>query len=237
MNMIGKRFTWYRLDGTCKSKLDRFLINEEWNRKCPSQKLRGGRRSLSDHMPIYVEEDTKDWGPKPFKLFNWWLNKKSFVDLVEGKWNSYNITGRASFRFKEKLKLLKGDIKLWKKMHAGNPDPKIEKLIQEIEQWDVIDDAFGLESDEAEKRKDSMGKLTAAWQHKEEELCQRAKLKWAKQGDANSRLFHRAVQRRRKMNGIDGLWMGDNWIDEVKEKWGTRTKQNFGTRIGRARVC
>ncbi|KAL8552573.1 hypothetical protein ACS0TY_001312 [Phlomoides rotata] len=125
MNMIGKRFTWYRPDGTCRSKLDKFLVNEEWNRKWPSQKLRGGKRSLSDHRPIFVEEDVKDWGPKPFKLFNWWLNKKSFVDLVEGKWNSYSITGRASFRFKEKLKCLKGDIKHWKSEHADNPDPKI----------------------------------------------------------------------------------------------------------------
>ncbi|KAL8550515.1 hypothetical protein ACS0TY_009078 [Phlomoides rotata] len=29
MTLVGKRFTWYRPDGSCKSKLDRFLINEE----------------------------------------------------------------------------------------------------------------------------------------------------------------------------------------------------------------
>ncbi|KAL8493435.1 hypothetical protein ACS0TY_024589 [Phlomoides rotata] len=223
MTLVGKRFTWYRPDGSCKSKLDRFLIYEEWNRKWPSQKLRGGRRSLSDHMPIYVEENSKYWGPKPFKLFNLWLNKKSFVDLVEGKWNSYNIMGRASYRFKEKLKCLKGDIKQWKSLHAGNLDPKIEKLIQDIDEWDVIDDTFGLESDEAEKRNVLIGKLTAVWQHKEAELCQMAKMKWAKQGDANSSLFHRVVNKRASSNGINGLWMGDKWRDAVKEVKGEIT--------------
>ncbi|KAL8487237.1 hypothetical protein ACS0TY_023782 [Phlomoides rotata] len=217
MPLVGKRFNWYRPDGSCKSKLDRFLIYEDWMLNWPSQKLRGGRRSLSDHKPIYVEEDAKDWGPKPFKLFNWWLNKKSFVDLVESKWNSYNIVGHASYRFKEKLKCLKVDIKQWKSLHAGNPDPKIEKLIQEIEEWDTIDDTFGLKDDEAEKRKMLMGKLSANWQHKVAELCQMAKLKWAKQGDANSSLFHRMINKKAKVNDINGIRIGDRWVDSVKD--------------------
>ncbi|KAL8551421.1 hypothetical protein ACS0TY_000495 [Phlomoides rotata] len=189
----------------------------------PSQKLRRGRRSLSDHRPIYMEEDAKDCGPKLFKLFNWWLNKKSFVDLVESKWNSYNIVGHASYRFKEKLKRLKVDIKQWKSLHAGNPDPKIEKLIQEIEEWDTIDDTFGLEDDEAEKRKMLMGKLLANWKHKEAELCQMAKLKWAKQGDANSSLFHRMINKRAKVNDINGIRIGDRWVDSVKDVKGEIT--------------
>ncbi|KAL8464472.1 hypothetical protein ACS0TY_034119 [Phlomoides rotata] len=48
-------YTWYRPDGTCKSKLDRMLINEEWQRKWPNFKLIGGGRTLSDHCLIFFE--------------------------------------------------------------------------------------------------------------------------------------------------------------------------------------
>ncbi|KAL8487619.1 hypothetical protein ACS0TY_024077 [Phlomoides rotata] len=112
---------------------------------------------MSNCMSIYVEDNTKDWGPKPFKLFNWWLNTKFFVDLVQRNWNSYDIRGWPSFRMKEKLKRLKGDIKHWKKSHVGNPDAKIEQLINDIGELDVIDDALDLDVDEAEKTKDVDG--------------------------------------------------------------------------------
>lgn len=31
----GRSYTWYRKDGSCKSKLDRFLVNEEWLNRWP----------------------------------------------------------------------------------------------------------------------------------------------------------------------------------------------------------
>ncbi|KAL8501264.1 hypothetical protein ACS0TY_020713 [Phlomoides rotata] len=36
IQLIEKKYTWYRPDGTCKTKLDRLLVNEEWRTKCLS---------------------------------------------------------------------------------------------------------------------------------------------------------------------------------------------------------
>ncbi|KAL8554642.1 hypothetical protein ACS0TY_002726 [Phlomoides rotata] len=69
----GGKFTWYRPDGSCKSKSDKFLVNEEWLEKWPNVTLREGGRILSDHCLIFTEEMKKDWGPKPFRIFNWWM--------------------------------------------------------------------------------------------------------------------------------------------------------------------
>ncbi|KAL8503066.1 hypothetical protein ACS0TY_021983 [Phlomoides rotata] len=74
-------FTKYRPDGTCKSKLDTILVNEEWTRKWPNQVLKGLGRTLSDHCPIYLKNLQRDWGHKTFKSFNDWLTPgvESFI--------------------------------------------------------------------------------------------------------------------------------------------------------------
>lgn len=70
VRISGRSFTLYRPDGSCKSKLDRMFVNAEWISKWPNQTLKGGRRTLSDHCPIFIEANKKDWGPKPFHFFN-----------------------------------------------------------------------------------------------------------------------------------------------------------------------
>lgn len=70
LNLSGRAFTWYRPNGTCKSRLDRMFVNVVWVSKWPHQVLKGGRRTLSDHRPIFVEATLKEWGPTPFCFFN-----------------------------------------------------------------------------------------------------------------------------------------------------------------------
>lgn len=51
------------------------------------------------------------WGPKPFRVLNCWFMENSFKEMVEQSWNSFQVQGRASFVFKEKLKLVKKELK------------------------------------------------------------------------------------------------------------------------------
>lgn len=63
LQLSGRVFTWYRPDSSCKSRLDRMLLNEEWVNKWPNQTLKAARRTLSDHNPIFIEAVVQDWGP------------------------------------------------------------------------------------------------------------------------------------------------------------------------------
>ncbi|KAL8468927.1 hypothetical protein ACS0TY_031944 [Phlomoides rotata] len=117
-----------------------------WLDKWPNSTLKGGGRTVSDHRPIYIEEINKDWGPKPLRLFNWWLKNPSFIELVEKKWNSYKLKGWSGYIIKEKLKLLKGDIKEWRKKYEEAHEGKMENLKNIIEQLDALDDTLGLKN-------------------------------------------------------------------------------------------
>lgn len=93
LQLAGRKFTWYRPDGTCKSKLDRMLVNSSWCQEWPDQILRGGSQSLLDHTPIFIESCKKDWGPKPFRFFNQWMQHQDFKGFVKEKWKAANIQG------------------------------------------------------------------------------------------------------------------------------------------------
>lgn len=52
--LCGRQFTWHRPDGSCKSCLDRLLINSELLLKWPNAKLKTFNRSISNHCPIFT---------------------------------------------------------------------------------------------------------------------------------------------------------------------------------------
>lgn len=57
-----------------------------------------------------------------------WLKHSSFVEFVEEKWRGYSVSGWGIFVFKEKLKLLKDDIKVWSTEKFGNIERSISEL-------------------------------------------------------------------------------------------------------------
>lgn len=54
VNIQGKRFTWYRSHGACKSRIDRAFVNDYWLECWREPSLRGLPRSISDHCPIIL---------------------------------------------------------------------------------------------------------------------------------------------------------------------------------------
>jgi exonuclease III len=81
--LLGRKFTWVRPNGRCMSRLDRVLVSEKWWEDCGAVSLWGLKRDVSDHCPLIVRYDGHDWGPKPFRFNNHWLNNKEFPKMVE----------------------------------------------------------------------------------------------------------------------------------------------------------
>jgi exonuclease III len=113
--LMGRKFTWIRPNGKCMSRLDRVLISDKWWEDCGEVSLWGLKRDVSDHCPLIVKYDGHDWGPKPFRFNNHWLNNKDFPKLVEKEWASFKVEGRKGYALKEKLKMLKGALRKWNK--------------------------------------------------------------------------------------------------------------------------
>lgn len=214
--MIGRKFSRYQPDGKCKSRIDRILVNNNWITVWPSSSLKGLPRTISDHCPLALETKTINWGPKPFRFVNAWCSYPNFLEFVEKVWSGYDIEGWGGFKVKEKLKLLKEDLKKWNTEVFGSLDHKIDKLKLNIQELDLYDEVFGLEEEEVIKRKEATTDLFRSLKQRNSLLAQKAKIRWLKEGDVNSKFFHRAINFRRKGNGIAVMLLDGEWIEDVK---------------------
>ncbi|GKV50269.1 hypothetical protein SLEP1_g56981 [Rubroshorea leprosula] len=130
--LIGRKFTWYQSNGASMSRLDRFLLSEEWCLNWENVKQWGLNRSLSYHCPIVLKNQITDWGPKPFRFFDAWMELPQFKDIVTDTWKSTVVNGWNGYRLKEKLKETKKVLKVWSKNMISEIDLGIQKSIDSI---------------------------------------------------------------------------------------------------------
>jgi exonuclease III len=111
--LMGRKFTWMQPNGKCLSRLDRILVSQNWHKEWGNVSLWGLKRDVSDHCPILLKYDDHDWGPKPFRFNNYWLNNPTFRKVVIDAWGSIDVRGWKGYVMKEKMKLLKVPLKQW----------------------------------------------------------------------------------------------------------------------------
>nr|KYP50454.1 hypothetical protein KK1_027706 [Cajanus cajan] len=82
MPLLGRKFTWYRPDGLCKSRLDRCLVTTGWLDQWSNACLWALNKVVSDHCAIVLKSEDVNWGPKPFRFLNSWRHEPSYADFV-----------------------------------------------------------------------------------------------------------------------------------------------------------
>lgn len=214
VGLQGRKYTWYKPNGTCKSRIDRALINEKWAELWTDTGLRGLPRSISDHCAMILQTKLEHWGAKPFRFINAWFTHPQFRETVEKSWREEGIVGWGGFVLKEKLKRLKEVLKSWNKEHFGHLDNSILMLRNEIKDLDLEDDNDLLSEAGATRRREAMAQLLLHLNNKRSLLAQKARLRWLKEGDVNSKSFNKAIAQRRISNRIMGLVIDGEWCDE-----------------------
>jgi exonuclease III len=214
--VLGKKFTWFSADGKSMSRIDRFLLSDGFVTKYDITGQWIGDRDISDHCPVWLLSSSVNWGPKPFRVINGWLEHPEFLSFVQNAWKSFEVHGKKAYVLKEKLKLLRDRLRNWNREVSGYLDLNIEKTVNDINN---IENLFGGDDEEAElTRRDGLNKeFWRQLHHKESLLKQKSRLKWVKEGDSNSKFFHESIKNRRRRNQLVALKDGDSWVQGVAE--------------------
>ena len=117
----GGIFTWSGgLNNQTRSRLDRFLIFDDWEGLFSDSTQSLLQRPTSNHHPILIDGRGMRSGSTPFRLENIWLKEKGFIPILKSWWEGLDVRGSASFILMEKLKALKPVLKAWNRMVFGN---------------------------------------------------------------------------------------------------------------------
>jgi hypothetical protein len=81
--LLGRHFTWYHANGIAMSRIDRCWVSLEWLQMWGDCSAWVCPRDVSDHCPLVLKYVDDNWGPKPFRFNNFWLDHKGFNKVVE----------------------------------------------------------------------------------------------------------------------------------------------------------
>ncbi|KAI5436046.1 hypothetical protein KIW84_022476 [Lathyrus oleraceus] len=218
--MINKKFTWYNLDGSACSRLDRFLISEKLLALWGVGGIVVGDRSISDHCPIWLNCKFVDWGPKPFKFFKGWCEHEDFIPLVSDTWINTRRRGKASFILKEKLLAVKSKLKSWNKEVFGLLDLNVEKAVGALNSLDLVVADLAEDGIVDSVRSNREMATKEVWNSlllRENFLHQKARCNWIRLGDSNSKFFHSVMKGRFRRNNIVSLVTSRGRLEGVEE--------------------
>ncbi|CAJ2678325.1 unnamed protein product [Trifolium pratense] len=198
------------------SRLDRFLLTEEWCLAWPNCRQVARLRGLSDHCPLVLSANEEDWGPRPSRMLKCWKDVPGYHSFVQEKWSSLQIDGWGGYVLKEKLKLIKAGLKEWHMAHTQNLPSRIDKLKARLSALDVKGEEEALSDEELVELQGvsvdihSLSRLHASisWQQ--------SRSLWLKDGDANSKYFHSVLASRHRRNALSVIQVEGVTIEGVE---------------------
>nr|GEV11083.1 RNA-directed DNA polymerase, eukaryota [Tanacetum cinerariifolium] len=199
----GFRFTWIDKWASKMSKLDRFLATEGFHDTFPNITGIILKKGIPDHRPIFLKESVVDYGPTSFRFFHSWLECKGFYDLVVDTWKSYDRgDSNGMIFFKKKLQNLKQVIRSW----SSSKKLSDNQMKKEHQDWLSLIDAKvnqgSTSSNDLTLRISSLKILGDIERKEASDLAQKAKVKWALEGDENTSFFHGSLKKKWRESAI-----------------------------------
>ena len=150
--MQGGSFTWRGgLNNQSQSRLNRFLVTNNWDSLSNGSVQGVLPRPVSYHFPILLDGGGMR-GPSHFR-FEKWLVEEGFKDQVKNWWVSFNFTRTFSFVLDAKLRAL--NLKTWNKEVFGFIEPKKGKALDQVMYWDEKEKVSTLNLEECEARNEA----------------------------------------------------------------------------------
>lgn len=125
--MGGQKFTRVSDNGRKYSKLDRFLVSSGFCLVWKNLGVKALERKWSDHYPIMLSDVDLNFGPKPFKGFDTWLEGDNIESVVREAWGKEVVARNPDRVFKEKLKNVKIALKTFCNEKFRSLDGELER--------------------------------------------------------------------------------------------------------------
>ena len=134
-----------------------------------------------------------------------WLKAEEFLDEVKFWWENYHFQGTHSYILAKKLTALKSNLKKWIESDFGNIAAKKQLLWSKLNVLDLKEDHHSLFEVEKLEKASLRSELEKAAMLEEISWRQKSRVLYLKEGDSNTRFFHRMANSNRRNNCIENL--------------------------------
>lgn len=234
MGYQGECFTWEKSRGTdwwIQERLDRGLANKEWVELFPSAIVKVMEVSTSDHFPLYLALNRQVFMPKVhrFRFENMWVKEDDCRNLVLECWNS--IEGSSIM---DKMAFVCSKLEEWGGGMLKNMRDQIQNCKKDLRKYRSRRDEEGIR-----KYNRVRWEYMCLLEKQEIYWKQRAKQFWLREGDKNTRFFHKFASGRKEHNSIkklkdtNGVWKeSDEEIQETITEYFEQIFQTSGVNEG-----
>ncbi|RVX04382.1 hypothetical protein CK203_018611 [Vitis vinifera] len=182
----GSLYVEWGLNGQSWSRLDRFLISEDWENHFSGVSQCTLPRPVSDHYPILLDGGGVRRGPIPFRFENMWLKEEGFKELLRGWWQGFNYSVGVN------LRMALGRVSFWDDQERQRTlnEQELEarkEAKEEFKKWAIMEEI--------------------SWRQKSRQI-------WLKEGDKNTGFFHKMANSNSRRNclkkiKVRGVWLSD----------------------------
>ena len=143
-------------------------------------------------------------GCRSFRFENMWLKAEGFVEKVKSWWKTYCFQGTTSYILAIKFKALKVDLKKWNELEFGNVTARKQKLWSELNALDIKAERYPLMGEEKLEEEQLRADIEKTTLLKEISWRQKSRMH-LREGDSNTKFFHRMANSNRRNNSITSL--------------------------------
>ncbi|XP_026396059.1 uncharacterized protein LOC113290691 [Papaver somniferum] len=205
---IGMQFCWSNCQQGSKiilCNLDRVVFNQKWLQKYEDWGYKVDLKIVSDHSPLLggcANIPRPQSVPRKFQKM--WISHPDFLNVVKESW-AVEINGDPAYTFMKKLKEIKRIINDWNWKVFGNVHVKLKEAEEKVMEAMQASDSNPFDSE-------AFDVLVAAQNdHANREvqvntlMRQKSRMKWIKEGAANTSFFHTNLKNRSSSNLISEL--------------------------------
>ena len=131
-----------------------------------------------------------------------------FDQMVKDAWHNEVVVDLNEMSYlKKKFQMLKKKINSWVKQNRVNANVRRKEIQEKLYHLDKLIDQGGGQEDLLNSRRDLWKDLRVLDDLRDKDLMQKAKVKWAIEGDENSKYFHGIINKKRNQMNVRGLWL------------------------------
>jgi hypothetical protein len=218
--LLDRRYTWSNeREAPTLIKLDRVLCTAGWEAVYLEAILQSQATEILDHCPLLLGLKQGVRGKKKFHFESFWTKLEGFQEVVVESWNAPVVPVPGPLeQFSIKLKRLTRALQSWSQKKVGHVKLQLAIAREILHRLEIAQDSRPLSSDESWMRREAKCSCLVLASLERTIARLRSRIRFLKDDDANTALFHRTAGFRKQKNFIPKLIQEDRVITDQDEK-------------------